>query len=220
MTTSQIKPDQISSPEALGALLDIERCLLLVVDVQVDFAAPDGAMALFGADLSAVAPSIARMRALIAAARARGLAIGWLRVLTDPTTDNPAAKRFYAWRGLPPSALNVCRDGERGSAYYELIPECGDLQVEKRQYSGFYGTELESLLRARQVQSLLLVGLTTECCIDCTARDAFHRGFDVIIPSDACAAYAEATHWSALANLSANCALLTDTITLLRCLGQ
>ena len=53
-------------------------------------------------------------------------------------------------------------------------------------------------------------GLTTECCVDCTVRDAFHLDYHVFIARDACAAYDVATHESALANLELNCAILVD----------
>ena len=199
--------------EVLRPMLDPRRSALLVIDVQVDFAAADGAMAAMGADLAGIEAAIDHMQTLIDAARARRLSIIWLRVASHADTDSAAAKRFYARRGYPHSALAVCRQGERGADYYRLKPQAGDLEINKPLYSGFHGTDLDAQLRSRDVGTLLLVGLTTECCVDCTARDAFHRNYDVFIAADACAAYGESLHRSALDILSQNCALITDTAT-------
>lgn len=58
---------------------------------------------------------------------------------------------------------------------------------------------------------MVLAGLTTECCVDSTARDAFNHDFHVFIPVDACAAYEPALHAAALRMLELNTAILTDT---------
>jgi nicotinamidase-related amidase len=210
--------DLIATPESLRSMLDLKRTALVVIDVQVDFAAADGAMAGMGADLSSIEPAIDRMAALVAAARARNVGVVWLRVVSHADTDSGAAKRLNARRGYPDSALAVCRDGERGSQYYRLAPLDGELEISKPLYSGFHGTRLDEMLRARDIDALLLVGLTTECCVDCTARDAFHRDYDVFIVSDACAAYGGSLHLAALDSLSKNCALLADSATTLQAL--
>jgi nicotinamidase-related amidase len=57
---------------------------------------------------------------------------------------------------------------------------------------------------------VVVVGFTTECCVDCTVRDAFHRNFNVFVVADACAAYCAELHQGALNALAANCALLLE----------
>jgi nicotinamidase-related amidase len=202
---------QLTDAAALRAMLEIDRTALLVIDVQVDFAAPDGALAGTGVDMSAVESAIDRMEEVIAVARSRGMCIVFLRVITSPETDSEAVKRFNQRRGLPPATRQICRSGERGIDYYRVRPEARDLEISKLLYSGFHGTRLDEILHAQGVGSVLIVGLTTECCVDSTARDAFHFGFDVFVVSDACAAYETAMHASALDSLSRNCALLATT---------
>ncbi|MDB5988287.1 MAG: hypothetical protein JWR16_3340 [Nevskia sp.] len=211
--------EMVRDADLLRAMIDPSRTALVVVDVQVDFAAADGAMAGFGADMSAIEPSIDRMATAIDAARAAGMTIVWLRVITREDTDSAASKRLNARRGYPDSALAVCREGTRGADYYRLFPQTGDLEIGKTLYNGFHGTPLDELLRRRGIGALVMIGLTTECCVDCTARDAFHRDYDVFIIADACAGYGEAIHVSALDNLSKNCALLATTQTLVEALG-
>jgi len=66
----------------------------------------------------------------------------------------------------------------------ELKPMKGDYVLQKRRYSAFFGTYLDLLLRELKVDTLVLVGLVTNVCIQNTAGDAFFRGYRVIVPED------------------------------------
>ena len=105
----------------------------------------------------------------------------------------------------------LCRLGEAGSAFSGPQPGPGELVVRKTRYSGFHGTDLAAELRARGVDTLVVAGLTTECCVDCTVRDAFHLDFQVFIATDACAAYDPGLHEASLKILELNCAILSPT---------
>jgi ureidoacrylate peracid hydrolase len=52
--------------------------------------------------------------------------------------------------------------------------------------------------------------VTTDCCVDCTVRDAFHLDYHVFIAADACASYERDLHEGALRALELNFAILTD----------
>jgi len=54
----------------------------------------------------------------------------------------------------------------------------------------------------------VVCGLTTECCVDGTVRDAFNLDYHVFIATDACAAYEADLHAGALKSLELNCAIL------------
>ena len=73
-------------------------------------------------------------------------------------------------------------------------PRPGDLLVMKRQYSAFFGTTLESILRDRHIGTVVLAGLKTNVCVGSTARDAFQRGFNVITLGDCTAANSQIGH--------------------------
>jgi nicotinamidase-related amidase len=203
----------MSIPNAveLAEMIDPARSALIVIDVQADFASPSGAMARRGADLSGVEGVLDNVEALIAAARRSGVCVAFARVLTSPQTDSVALKNLNARRGLAPSALDICREGDRGSDYYRVAPLPGEIEVSKRLFSAFHGADLDQRLRERNVDTLILVGLTTNCCVDATARDAFHRNFNVFVVSDATDAYGEETQRRALAALAATCGLIVAT---------
>ncbi|MCQ9155946.1 cysteine hydrolase family protein [Acidomonas methanolica] len=186
------------------------RTALLVIDIQNDFGAPGFAMAHAGMALEPVESAISRTETLIAAARKAGVTPWFVRVVTRPETDSRALKRFMARSGMA-EGIAICRAGTPGMDYYRVVPAAGDREVEKLLYSAFAGTDLEARLHADGIESLVLCGLTTDCCVDATARDAFHRDFDVFIAGDACAAFDVTTHENALAILSTHCATPVTT---------
>ncbi len=80
----------------------------------------------------------------------------------------------------------------------ELAPREEDFIVEKRTYSGFYETGLESLLRSlyggKGVDTVILGGLHTHICVRHTSADAFFRGYKIIIASDGVEAFSQKDH--------------------------
>ena len=60
-----------------------------------------------------------------------------------------------------------------------------DLRLDKEMPSSFTGTGLEAWLRAHDVDTIVVVGFMTQLCVESTARDAVHRGFDVEVLEDA-----------------------------------
>ena len=201
----------IPSALELTKMIDPARSALIVIDVQEDFASPGGAMAGMGADLSGVEDALDNVETLIAAARQAGVCVVFARVVTSPQTDSTALKNLNARKGLPPSTLDICREGERGCDYYRVRPLSGEIEVSKRLFSAFRGADLDQRLRERRVDTLILGGLTTNCCVDATARDAFHLNYNVFVVSDATAAYGEDTQRQALNALGQNCALIVKT---------
>ncbi|MHB8286954.1 MAG: cysteine hydrolase family protein [Caulobacteraceae bacterium] len=199
------------SIEALGPMLAPASTALVIVDVQRDFAAPDGAMAQVGCDLSDVEPTIDRIEGLIAAARKVGASLAFIRVVTDAKTDSRALKLFYQRQGYPADALDICRAGTPGIDYYRVQPKAGEIEIAKLLFSSFVGTDFDAQLKARGVDTLVFTGLTTECCIDCTVRDAFHHDYSCFLVDDACSAYGEETHLAALSGLMKNCALAVSS---------
>jgi ureidoacrylate peracid hydrolase len=154
------------------------RCTaLLLIDMQVDFGAPDGAMAQQGNDMTAPQAAIAKAAALAGVARAAGVPLVFVRLLTQASQGD-----------------GICVEGTRGADFIGPLPQAGDIVVSKSRFSAFSGTGLAERLRAAGIDTVVLAGLTTECCIQATAWAAFELGFRVILAADACAAYEEDLH--------------------------
>ncbi|WP_404478277.1 cysteine hydrolase family protein [Novosphingobium sp. BL-52-GroH] len=193
-----------------GEMIAPGRTALIVVDVQVDFASPEGLIGRYGTDMSPAEAAIDQIDTLIAAARKAGVTVGFMRVMTRPETDSNALRTWMARRGTPGSE-GICRIGSGGEDYYRVAPEPGDIEVSKLAYSSFHGTDFEMQLRARGIDTLVMTGLTTDCCVDSTTRDAFHRDFHTFVVSDACASFDEALHRHTLAALNEHTSLLVTT---------
>jgi nicotinamidase-related amidase len=80
----------------------------------------------------------------------------------------------------------------------ELEPQEGDYVLEKRTYSSFYETGLDDLLRANDVDRVLITGLHTHMCCRHSAAGAFFRGYDITVVEDGCQAFEEEDHQSGL----------------------
>ena len=208
----------VAARELAAMMPDPARTALVVIDIQVDFAAPLGLLGRVGVDLAPAELAIDRIEALIAAARAAGATIAFMRVVTREESDPGALKRLMARRGMPGGEA-ICRISDGGADYYRITPQVGDIEIEKLLYDSFHGTDLDAQLRARGIDTLIVTGLSTDCCVDQTARSAFHHDYDVFVVSDACAAYEPDLHSGSLNVLQKNCALLTTTSAVLATWG-
>ena len=74
--------------------------------------------------------------------------------------------------------------------------------IEKSQYSAFYETELETILKDNDIEQVIITGVMTHLCCETTARDAFMRGFEVFFVIDATATYTEELHIGTLRAIS------------------
>ena len=68
--------------------------------------------------------------------------------------------------------------------YNQIAPIDGEKIIEKRHCSSFRNTELQSYLNEKNIETIILVGMQTEYCIDTTCKVAFEHGFNVIIPEE------------------------------------
>ena len=92
-----------------------------------------------------------------------------------------------------------CVEGESSTELVEsLRPLPDEFHIVKRRYSGFYGTELEILLRALKAETLILIGGLTDVCIQYTFADAHQRDYYVRVVGDCVGGSSEARHIAAL----------------------
>jgi nicotinamidase-related amidase len=186
---------------------------LLVIDMVNDFVHPEGKTALrAGRDTSAslaVVPSQQRLRD---AARAAGVAT----VLVQHTTLLDHASDSGPWlearRRATFSVEDVCLDGTWGQEFLEGTgPVAGDLVVRKHRYSAFAGTNLDLLLRSRGIRTVVATGVSTNSCVEATAREAFSLDYYVVYVEDACASWDMDLHRATLASADRRYAEVTDT---------
>ncbi len=190
--------DRSEIVEALKAelALDPRRTAVLAVDLHRGHLDPEVATMPVPAERARrVVENAAR---LLRIARAAGLPVIHVvlenRVLPDGLAESG---RNPFWRAVERAGVSLTpegraavlghnRPGSPGTQIMpELGPEPGDYVINsKRRLSAFYGTDLEIILRALGVETILLIGVNTNTCVQCTAFDAFNRDLGVVVVAD------------------------------------
>lgn len=181
------RPEPIDMPAASTALI--------IVDLQNGYASPGGYRDISGRDIGPAKAVIQNTMRILEAARRAGLTIvflqnGWDREQT--TAGGPDSPNWYKSNPLKLMRTRQELFGQvltHGSWDYELVTELvpheGEFVVPKARYSGFCGTNLDNILRARNVRHLIFTGIATNVCVESTLREAFHREYFCVLVDDA-----------------------------------
>ena len=176
-------------------MLESSTTALLVIDMQRDFLDLQGYAALAGVDVARLRLTIGPVQALLAAARASGMRTLFTREGHRPDlSDCPPTKRARSRAAGAEigSAGPLGRLLVRGEWGHDLIDEVqalpGEVVIDKPGYSAFHQTDLDQILRAQGIQTLIVCGVTTEVCVHTTVRAATDHGYHCITVRDACAA--------------------------------
>lgn len=160
-----------------------DRCALLVIDMQNDFVSPRGMMARFGFDLSMVQEVAPRLADFLQKARQRGVFIVHTRVINDAAQNPPS---WYAFWGPPAVTL----EGSWGAEFAPgFEPKADEPVVTKYTYGAFIGTNLDTILRRREVKTLIVTGTGPSICAGDTMHDGFALGYHIVAPRDCLASF-------------------------------
>jgi nicotinamidase-related amidase len=154
---------------------------LLLVDVVNDFEHEDGEQL-----LESFRSRHAGFVRALEAARADGLTVVY------------ANDTFGDWRGDAPALVRRALEGRGGELVEAIAPREDECFVVKPRYSAFDHTPLELILREREIERILLGGMSTEGCVAQTAIDARELGFKISVLADACATIDERVEQVAL----------------------
>jgi nicotinamidase-related amidase len=180
--------------------LDPSSTAVLALHFQRDVVAPEGALSAELAPQVGARGVIPRTAELLAAARKAGVRVVYVRVAFAPGHEglDTSVPLFAACAEL--DALVAGTPGAEIVA--PLAPAEGEAVVEHGWgSSGFVGGELERLVAAAGIETVLLAGVSTDVIVDGTARDASHRGLRTFVVEDCCAAADPAVHETFVATL-------------------
>jgi nicotinamidase-related amidase len=176
---------------SLDELVAVRHTAVIVVDMQNDFCKPGWAFSQLGIDISMYPAMIPRLALLLAGARKAGVPVIYIQmtVLPGRFSESPAQIRFNMRLHLrshdATEPLLYTVEGTPGQEIIpELAPQSGDLIVCKYRSSGFWGTNLDLLLRSNRIETVIMTGITTEGCVESTARDALFNDYYVVLPED------------------------------------
>ena len=192
---------------------DPSATALLMIDMQRDFVEPKGFGEMLGNDVSLVRRCIAPCARVLAAARQAGLFVIHTREGHRPDlSDCLPAKLTRGGKTFIGEAGPMGRILVRGEYGHDIIPELypidGEPIIDKPGKGAFFDTDLGLILRTRGIQSLIVCGVTTEVCVQTTAREANDRGFEVLVPEDCCASYFPEFHRVTLEMIKAQGAIV------------
>lgn len=157
------------------------RTAVVVIDPQNDFLHPDGWYAKSGVDIAHMRASIAPTLRLVRAARERRVPIVWTRHGYRSMRD---AGPFIEHRPF-------LKDGglRQGTWGYEILaelePKPEDWVVDKMRLSAFFQSNLETVLRSLDAETVLFAGVLTNQCVAATSKDASFRDFKPIVVAEA-----------------------------------
>ena len=115
-------------------------------------------------------------------------------------------------------ALNLLTPDSEWVKFDPRLPVSpSDLRLEKRHASGFHGTDLDDWLKAKEVDSVVVTGLTTSGCVRATAVDGLQNNYRVLVPREACGDRDEQAHEANLYDLNAKYA---DVVSVAEVLGS
>jgi nicotinamidase-related amidase len=182
-----------------------ERAALIIVDLQNDYCAETGHLARNGQDIAAIRAILPRVRRVAAAARAAGSLV----IYTQQTSygggvSESAARAHYKAKAKPGLGAAYPLAGSWGHAITEeLAPAPHDLLLAKCRQSAFFGTPLDTILRAARRELVLVCGAVTEGCVETTVRDAANHDYIPIIIEDCVASNRPDLHEAAMIVLRA-----------------
>jgi len=188
---------------------DPDKTALLIIDMQRDFVLPGGFGEALGNDVTPLQAVIAPTRRVLDAARGLGMLIIHTREGHRPDLGDCPPSKLVRGRGKtrigdPGPMGRILVRGEIGHDIVpELYPKPGETVIDKPGKGAFYATDLELVLRNRDIATLMVCGVTTEVCVNTTVREANDRGFECIVLSDCVGSYFAEFQKAALAMIKA-----------------
>jgi biuret amidohydrolase len=185
--------------------LDAAKTALVAIDMQVDFCAEGGLVHRWGVDLATMRAPIKPLSQVFAACRRAGVTMVHTREsYAKDLSDFPTMRlRRQQQTGVAtgdrgPLGCHLVKGEPCWDFIPELVPLPGEIIVDKPGFGAFHKTDLEAELRTRGVSQLVLTGVTTNCCVASTLREAEDRGFECLVLADCCADPRPAQHEAAI----------------------
>ena len=177
------------------------KVALIIVDLQNDFLAPDGAYARGGAASEAARALPARVADVARAVKAGGglVVASQFTLWPDAQGEPMISPHLLALR--PFLRRGDFAPGSRGQANVAELAPLIDVSVSKVAYSAFFNTQLDWVLRHAGIHTVAVCGIVTNGGVASTVRDAHMREYHTIVLSDGCAAFKPEVHATSLADM-------------------
>lgn len=178
--------------------VDPSKTALVLIEFQNEFATPGGVLHGAVAEVMGQTQMLPKTVDVVAAARKAGIAIFHAPITFAPGYGEISAHPYGILKGVVDG--NAFVKGTWGAAIVDVLaPQAGDIVVEgKRGLDTFASTNLRFMLQSKGIQTVVLAGFLTNCCVESTMRSAYEHGFEVITLTDCAAATSPAAHENAI----------------------
>lgn len=194
--------------DSLEAKVNPRNSALLVIDVQNDFISEGGFADKVGWPLKANQLAVRKLQVLLAAARRATVPVIFIKSNYDDIFLSLPMRERNDRQDL---RIPRCIRGTWGEEFYEVTPLSEEALITKHRYSAFVDSELNAVLRAQYIQTLILTGVYTEVCVESTARDGYFLDYYVVVISDCCATTSQEAHSGALARCERDFGVVTTS---------
>jgi ureidoacrylate peracid hydrolase len=200
--------------------LDPARTALIVVDMQNAFMLPGVAFA----EIKTAPEIVPNINAIAAALRRAGGTVVWIVTTYDQNVDREWSTYYRLStpaNGAKRSAA-LTKGGTGHAIWSGLDVKPDDPIVEKKRFSAFIqgSSDLDAVLKARGIDTLLITGTVTGVCCESTARDAMMLNYKVVMVTDGNAAYSDEEHNHALTGFYASFGDVMSTERLIGVIGK
>ena len=182
-------------------LVDPRHTALVVIDVQNDFCAEGGLMHEMGKDLSMMKPALSNLRRVLEGARAAKVLPIFIQNTWLPqhgVASGPWLRFMIVRYGMDPDRGCTVQDTWGGEILSEVAPAKTEIVVRKWRSNSFIGTNLDLVLRAHEIKTVVITGVVTQGCVESTAREASFRDYYVVVLEDCVATYDRDLHEASL----------------------
>lgn len=192
-----------------AAPLHTRRVALVVIDLQNDFLAADGAYARGGAVSRAALLLPPRVAQVAQAVKAGGGLVAGSQFTLWPDAEGEPMVSPHLKELRPFLRRGDFAPGGTGQAHVPEIAPWVDVSVCKVAYSAFFNTQLDWVLRRAGIDTVAVCGIVTNGGVASTVRDAHMRDYRTLVLSDGCAAFRQEVHDTALADMANVAQVLT-----------
>lgn len=154
-----------------------EKTCLIIVDMLNAFLKPDSRL-----EVSGGRELIPRLKRLLGVCRDKRICIIFVKMAFRRDRSDMGLHAIFR----PEMATeDILVEGTEDAEFYEQIrPENGDIIITKNRFSAFVGTDLDLVLRSKGIDTIIIGGVATNICCQCTAQEARMKDYKVIFLSD------------------------------------
>jgi nicotinamidase-related amidase len=168
------------------------RPAVLVIDFSCGFTDPECSL---GSDCTA---AVEQTKRVLDVAREKGFPVIFTTIGFEPSLKDGGL-----WMQKAPALADLQIGGKWVDIDPRLEPRDDETVVMKKGASGFFGTNLASILVSQGVDSVVLCGATTSGCVRATAVDLLQYGWPTVVPRECVADRAQAPHDANLFDIQA-----------------